>query len=216
MICILKNIKDNFIKMDYTTEYWRCNTTCYGRVSDTFPTEVQPRILLGTILDLGCSTGESSQEISKLYPGTILDLGCSTGESSQEISKLYPFCHVIGIDVNENSIRKARQFNMNPNLDFFVEDGYQMPFSNSIFKAVFCMNNLNQAIGCEMVSDKRIVEIAREIGRVIKPRGYLMFSGQDKAIMRKVRSGFEMVYYYSDSNPQPSQISFEALNAAEK
>ena len=194
MICILKNIKDNFIKMDYTTEYWRCNTTCYGRVSDTFPTEVQPRILLGTILDLGCSTGESSQEISKLYP----------------------FCHVIGIDVNENSIRRARQSNMNPNLDFFVEDGYQMPFSNSIFKAVFCMNNLNQAIGCEMVSDKRIVEIAREIGRVIKPRGYLMFSGQDKAIMRKVRSGFEMVYYYFDSNPQPSQILFEALNAAEK
>ncbi|MDP2924773.1 MAG: class I SAM-dependent methyltransferase [Nanoarchaeota archaeon] len=171
-------------------EYWNCNTACTKRFSETFPRSILPRISLGMILDLGCSSGQTTQHIADIYPDSA----------------------VIGIDINYKKIKEAREINTNPNIEFLLADGYQMPFSNLTFDAAFCMNNLNQAIGCEMISKERIVEIANEIARVIKPRGYLMFSGQDKSIMQKMHSGFEMRYYYFDSSPQPSQTLFEALN----
>ncbi len=175
-------------------EYWNCTTASTKRFLQTFPRVILPRISLGKILDLGSSSGETTQEIADIYP-----------DSS-----------VTGIDINPKRIKKARRSDLNPNIEFLIADGYKMPFSNLTFDAVFCMNNLNQAIGCEMISKERLVEIANEIAIVIKPRGYLMFSGQDKSIMQKTGLGFEMTYYYFDSSPQPSQTFLETLNNKSK
>jgi SAM-dependent methyltransferase len=39
----------------------------------------------------------------------ILDVGCGTGESTVGISRLFPRAHVVGIDVNEASLTRARE-----------------------------------------------------------------------------------------------------------
>lgn len=171
-------------------EYWDCTTESARRFYLTFPRGRLPKISLGNILDLGCSSGVTTQEIADIY------------QDSQ----------IIGIDVNHRRLRIASGLNSNANIHFLLADGYQMPFSDLAFDAVFCMNNLNQVIGCEMISRKKLVEIANEIARVIKPRGYLMFSGQDRSIMQKSDSGFDIIYYSYDSSPQPSVTLLEALN----
>jgi tRNA G46 methylase TrmB len=42
-------------------------------------------------------------------PKTILDIGCRNGESTIELSRQNPNTKVIGIDINENIIQKAKE-----------------------------------------------------------------------------------------------------------
>jgi SAM-dependent methyltransferase len=173
--------------------FWRSTITDPDRVIEDFPIYRLPKISRGIILDLGCSSGLTTQEIARIY---------------QDSS-------VIGIDINPEKIQEARSLNENPNINFVIADGYNMPFPDSAFNGVFCMNNLNQAIGCEVVSGEGLVRIANEIGRVIKSKGHLMFSGEDETIMQKRGSGFNMVYYhcyYKTDYLTPSQKLLGALN----
>ena len=49
---------------------------------------------------------------------TILDFGCGTGETSNELAKLFPKADVLGSDLSENAIRYASQKYSRHNLRF--------------------------------------------------------------------------------------------------
>lgn len=140
--------------------YWNSPATGYGRVEEDF----------GTNLPL-------------IKTGRILDLGCSEGRSTKEIQIIYPNCRVIGIDRFEERIEKARK--NAPDCEFLIADAYkELPFPANSFEAVFCMNNLWYIMSKQrnMVPE----QVFHRIFDLIKPEGYLFFSGSVKgAILRK-------------------------------
>lgn len=69
----------------------------------------------------------------------ILDIGCGTGNFSIKMAK--QGCKVIGIDISEEMLKKARQKSQMLGLDveFYKMDVYDLDFQDKTFDAVFSM-----------------------------------------------------------------------------
>lgn len=98
----------------------------------------------------------------------ILDIGTSTGHTSLEFGRLLN-CEVIGIDINDESIKTATERCARFNLDkvkFQIDDATNMSFDDNTFDVVFAgnvtslVNNREQALN--------------EYWRVLKPNGFLV------------------------------------------
>src|SRR5215472_13554794 len=64
-----------------------------------------------------------------LDPGSrIADMGCGSGSGSYQLALLNPQIHVIGVDINPESIRFAGEKYKLPNLEFMVGDAAQPLF----------------------------------------------------------------------------------------
>lgn len=116
----------------------------------------------------------------------ILDLGCGTGDLTQEIAKKIS-CNVIGSDNSEEMIIKAKE--KYPTLDFFVYDACKIPFesefdvifSNAVFHWIPDQNALHQSIYnalkengmlvCEFGGYKNIQNISNAFGKAIAKYG---------------------------------------------
>lgn len=64
----------------------------------------------------------------------VLDLGCGSGELTQEFGEL--FGEVIGVDAFEEYIKTAQKENKKVNVKFLVADGKKLPFENSTFDII--------------------------------------------------------------------------------
>lgn len=98
----------------------------------------------------------------------ILDIGTSTGHSALEFARLLN-CEVIGIDINEMSLKTAQEridrFELNK-VKFMLDDATNMKFSDKTFDLVFAGNVTS------LVSDRE--NALKEYWRVLKPNGYLV------------------------------------------
>lgn len=98
----------------------------------------------------------------------ILDIGTSTGHSALEFGRLLN-CEVIGIDINEMSLKTAQErinrFELNK-VKFMLDDATNMNFSDKTFDVVFAGNVTS------LVSDRE--NALKEYWRVLKPNGYLV------------------------------------------
>ncbi len=98
----------------------------------------------------------------------VLDIGTSTGHSALEFSRLLN-CEVIGIDINEMSLKTAKErverFELTKT-NFILDDATKMKFSDKIFDVVFAGNVTS------LVSDRE--NALKEYWRVLKPNGYLV------------------------------------------
>ncbi len=118
--------------------------------------------------------------LPRIVGGEILDAGCSYGETTGELKRLYPDCRVIGMDVNPEVISIAErdsEFPLGAVADaFIVGDIYQPPFEGYSFDAVFCMNN----IAIVLREHPELVKLARHlttpIWKTIKRGGYWLVS----------------------------------------
>lgn len=137
--------------------------------------------------------------------GVILDLGCSTGDTTKEISKLYPRCRVIGIDRNHDRINEARV--KVPQCEFLTRDIYDLQMERESVNAVFCMNNL-----WYLISKKRIripEKTILDISEIICERGYLFFSGSYQGII--FRKENKMKFWNSNIPNEARQFSPQLL-----
>lgn len=102
----------------------------------------------------------------------VLDVGCGTGNFSIKLAKLG--CKVIGIDISEEMINKAKEKIENTKLDieFYVMDAYNIKFSNESFDGVFSM------AAFEFI-DKPLIAY-NEMYRVLKKNGYLLIGTINK------------------------------------
>lgn len=132
------------------SKYWLKDFTREGRVGYTF--------------------GSSLPEI---HFGSILDLGCNIGKTTREIKSIYPDCNVFGIDIFPFRVEIANKY-LSKNR-CLVADGYQMPFADGTFQAVFAMNNVLTA-SLEYDLGVKVLETLEEIGRVVAKKGYLLLS----------------------------------------
>lgn len=73
----------------------------------------------------------------------MLEIGCNTGFTSVNMS-LLTRCSVIGIDINEESIREAKRYakeqGVEDKVEFKVANALCLPFQDNYFDLVWCSN----------------------------------------------------------------------------
>lgn len=98
----------------------------------------------------------------------ILDIGTSTGHTALEFGRLLN-CEVIGIDINDESIKTATERCKRFKLDkvkFQIDDATNLSFKDGIFDVVFAGNVTS------LVNNREAA--LKEYWRVLKPNGYLV------------------------------------------
>ena len=108
-----------------------------------------------------------SRELANLCDITstsnVLDVACGTGETAFLLAETFG-CHVVGIDVTERQIERARAKQRRRNLpvEFRLADAHQLPFPDGSFDVV-----ISEAVLCHLAISKAL----REMVRVTKPGG---------------------------------------------
>lgn len=111
--------------------------------------------------------------------GIYLDLGCSSGLYSRELSLLLDELpgesDVIGIDISPSMLHEAskRSLKIGTTPSFARADAHDLPFENSSFVGVVCGGTLNE------LGDPALA--LRECHRVLKPGGKVAIMGILKA-----------------------------------
>lgn len=101
-------------------------------------------------------------KLSVLTKGRLLDVGCHSGLLTKEIIKHVKPVEIYGIDISAKSIEKARERIKNGK--FKIADAHNLPYKNSFFDVLFCLEML------EHVDYPKIV--IQELYRVLKKDGY--------------------------------------------
>lgn len=120
----------------------------------------------------------------------ILDCGCGTGSITLGLAKFVPNGTVVGIDLNSQAFRAARDYLDEQeigNVEFCAASMMSMPYAPHSFSACLCHSAL------ETLDDP--VGALKEIRRVMKPGGVigvasveydgLLLSGPGKAVLHK-------------------------------
>jgi glycosyltransferase involved in cell wall biosynthesis/SAM-dependent methyltransferase len=93
--------------------------------------------------------------------GVILDLGCGEGQTLKAIENMRCLTFTIGIDMSSERVRVMRA----QGLRGVVADGLKLPFADESVSVVVCRHVI------EHVPDD--VALIREIGRILRPQGFL-------------------------------------------
>lgn len=128
----------------------------------------------------------------KINPRYILDLGCGTGEFSQQLKKQYPNAIIVGFDLALNMLIEAKSKQANGSWFLTGGDMARLPFPSGLFDLIFA----NQAIhwACDMQL------ALRELNRVMNVDGCLMFSTLGPDTMMEIRNAWSMVDVYAHTN----------------
>ena len=123
---------------------------------------------------------------------TVLDAGCSNGEVTMELSRIYPAAVVLGMELHEGRLPERKIVrNNNGGVVIFKQGNFyriDRMVPPEIFDAIFAMNNL-------VLEDRLTLEqhrtIARNLNSVLTEGGYLFLSDSlDYVILCKTGKGF--------------------------
>ena len=143
--------------------------------------------------DLGQTSWVSAEELAEIprmlgidASANVLDIGCGAGGYALHFAETIG-CQVTGIDVNKHGIHAGEQSaqaqRLSDRVRFLVHDGStRLPFPDQAFSAAYS----NDAF-CHIPNR---VGLLRECGRVLKPRGRLLFS--DALVVNGALSNEEM------------------------
>ncbi|MDF2529413.1 MAG: malonyl-[acyl-carrier protein] O-methyltransferase BioC [Gammaproteobacteria bacterium] len=125
-------------------------------------------------------------QMIKQQPQSILDLGCGTGEFTYRLSKLYPKAKVIGLDIAEQRLKYAKKQRLWFNKTRFVPGNIEsLPFADNSFDLI--VSNLS----LYWVED--LAKAFKEIQRVLKPEGVLLFSSLGPDSLKELRESFAKI-----------------------
>ena len=68
----------------------------------------------------------------------ILSYGCSTGEEVLTLRRYFPNAHIIGAEINKNSLAKCRQLPVDKKINFIYSTPHEIQ-KHGPFDAIFCM-----------------------------------------------------------------------------
>jgi len=95
----------------------------------------------------------------------VLELGCGTGYFTKEAAR--SGAKITAIDISPELLEQAREEVPLDNVEFLVENAYEMSFSDNSFDAV---------IGSSVLHHLEIDEALKEIFRVLRPGGTVRFT----------------------------------------
>lgn len=100
----------------------------------------------------------------KIVDGPILDIGCHGGTFTEKIISKTGNKKIYGVDISPSAIKLVQT--RIPNGHFMVADAHKLPFKNSFFEEVVCLEVL------EHVDNPS--QVVAEIWRVLKKRGWVI------------------------------------------
>jgi len=130
----------------------------------------------------------------ELAPKRVVDAGSGTGYLATRLIELYPKADLVALDIAEGMLRFARSRHGERGAGRSVcADAEAMPFRDSSVDVVFS----NLAIQwCSSPGSA-----FREMGRVLKPGGVVLFSTFGAETLRELRAAWASVDDYSHVNP---------------
>ena len=103
-------------------------------------------------------------EVKKFSPvtqGKILDIGCHSGLFTKQLTESIKPSKIYGIDISESAISSAKH--RIKGAHFYTGDAHNLPFKNSFFDKIFCLEMLEHV--------ENPSQVVSEIKRVLKKNG---------------------------------------------
>jgi SAM-dependent methyltransferase len=109
--------------------------------------------------------------------GSVLDVGCGTGEMTERLAAKYPRASFVGIDLEESHLERARRRceRFGSRVRFQPGDALAMPFGDQQFDYVICRHLL------QAVPDAP--KVVSEIRRVLRPGGRAHLIAEDYGML---------------------------------
>lgn len=157
-------------------------------------------------------------DLPEISGGVIADLGCAGGEGTHELSLIYPSSRIMGVDLSEECVKKARQKYGNDRVQFVQGNGYwpHTLFPPDSCDAVFMMNTLTVQSVLNRLTDDDLKDISGRIKGIMKqPKSWLLFAymaegGGDYQVF-EMRSG--QIFF---SGPSIAKIASDAKEAVRR
>lgn len=140
-----------------TPEFWEKRIAAHGTTASTFLATPHTRINEFTEWHMDALHAYATCE-------DVLDVGCGWGRMSLPIDRIAN--SYIGVDFMPALIEKARE--SMPGLDFRVADAKALPFADEAFDVVVAITCLSSFAGV-------FEEVLKELKRVLRPRGVILF-----------------------------------------
>jgi SAM-dependent methyltransferase len=123
----------------------------------------------------------------------ILDLGCGTGEITRRLAQHYPQARIVGIDILEGNLAIARRDSaaFAGRVSYEVGDAFALKQPAAHFDLVVC-RHMSQAV-------PNFALVLDEIGRVLKPGGWLHLLSEDYAMLRMPRGARDPDRFWIDN-----------------
>ncbi|HDM36970.1 MAG TPA: class I SAM-dependent methyltransferase [Candidatus Syntrophoarchaeum butanivorans] len=141
----------------------------YSERAASYDNEIKKHPILSSIRE------EIVRECSLIREGSILDLGCGSGLTAFAIRSKSPGVKIVGIDISDEMVRVAKKravLHGNSRLIFLVGDMERIPFKDSTFDLVVCINVIRYLDGLE--------DAFSDIHRVLKEKGGLILVDGDR------------------------------------
>jgi ubiquinone/menaquinone biosynthesis C-methylase UbiE len=105
--------------------------------------------------------------LSKISGGKVLDVGTGIGEFIDSLKEnLKDYTEIIGIDMNDIALEKAKDTFKDENIEFIKMDAENINFKDNTFDVVCLSNSIHHL--------PNIQKVFNEMKRVLKPGGYFI------------------------------------------
>jgi ubiquinone/menaquinone biosynthesis C-methylase UbiE len=109
-------------------------------------------------------------------PLRVLDLGCGTGEITRRLAQRYPQADVLGVDILEANLERARASgDAGGRIRYAVGDAFALDGADAAFDLVVC-RHMSQAV-------PDFPRVLAEIARVLRPGGWVHLLSEDYGML---------------------------------
>lgn len=144
-------------------------------------------------------------DMIRLQPSRILDAGCGTGFAFPLLNRRYPRAHLVGLDLAHAMLAEARQRLPKPSLFgrlLAPFNGRPKPLIGADMEAMPLASNsidlLWSSLALQWIETPE--DSFREMRRVLKPGGLLLFSTFGPDTLRELRAAFSKLDGYNHVN----------------
>lgn len=134
-----------------------------------------------------------------------LDIGCGTGRFARSFKKLFPNSNMVMCDFSLPMLLKAKENNRENKIKLLSSDCDDLPFGDSFFDCI--VSNL----AFQWTPDGAAT--FREIQRVLKPGGLLLFSILGSNTLKEFRESYEKTIGTVDNDAYPPFMKFYETEA---
>lgn len=148
----------------------------YDSVAD-FQRAVGTRLL--SLLPEGIGTAANNPTAVQHW----LDLGCGTGHFCEQLQQRWPRAQGVGLDLAPGMLAVAQQ--RCPGISYLCADAEQLPLADNSQDLIF------SSLALQWCAD--FPKVLREVKRVLKPGGVLLFSSVAEGSLQELRNSWRAV-----------------------